>query len=229
MSIDTLIKKHHLDLNSYKQTKDNYYRDCMKYDNPNYDENLATNSFDAICEKFEALIHISAREAKVKENGQTYWASSKEVIPKAAVVMEDTKIDITLGLFRDFYIITKLENTNNLYSMKDEFWNLLLKLTELGKFNYREEHKHPSHVSKKYPRFFNKQGNINKIMRDYFINQTEYGSCHRLGTISVNWDMNTAIDILIINYIEAFKIMYKLNYLLWSEENRISKKLEFTT
>lgn len=229
INIEEITKKHKVDLGSFDLAKANYYKDCIKtiLDNPNEIvdkldksdlKDKAIKSFDSICGKLSEIILICGHEASVKENAEILWSTLKDVIPQVGFITEKTNINITIGLFRDFYITTKLNYTNNLSSMTDEFWQMLLRLTEIGLFKFTEDQKPSPVIRNKYPHLFNKRGGIYKLTRNYFLSQMEYGHCNSLGYLNVQWDNETSFEKLILNYCETFKIMYKLNYMLWKEE-----------
>jgi len=231
---DRILVKYYVDINSFSVAKDNYYRDCgLKTVNPGevLDEidriqtsKQSRESFDVLCKKLAEILDICANEVNLKENAEIFYNVDKEIVPKVGFHSEQSNIDITIGLFRDFYITTKISFTDNLSSMPDEFWQMLFKLSTYGKFEFREEHKPSAEIRKKYPQLFNKRGSIYKLTRNYFLSQTEYGFCNSLGHISVQWKNDTKFDDLINYFCETFKIMYSLNHMLWSEENKKNKK-----
>ncbi len=184
----------------------------------------AERTFNQLCKKLIEILNVSGNECEVGEPAELFCNSYEGVIPKASFETAETKMGITIGLFRDFYIQTKINNANHLSLMRDEFWCLLARLQDIGKFEFKEEHKPDSALRKKYPDLFGKRGGIYKIMRNYFLNQIEYGHCSSIGFISVKWDSEIGCDAILSKYIDSFKIMYKLNYMLWLEDLKIKKK-----
>ncbi|VBB44198.1 hypothetical protein TRIP_D250007 [uncultured Paludibacter sp.] len=231
---DKILIKYYVDINSFNVAKDNFYRDCsLRTVIPNevlsemdriQSSKQSRDSFAVLCKKLAEIMNICANEANLKEEAEIFYNIDKEIVPKVGFHSDQSGIDITIGLFRDFYITTKICFPDNLNSMPDEFWQMLFKLSNYGKFEFREEHKPSAEIRKKHPQLFNKRGSIYKLTRNYFLSQTEYGYCNSLGHISVQWGNGTKFDDLINNYCETFKIMYNLNHMLWREENKKNKK-----
>ncbi len=222
--IETIVKKHELNLLHFEVAKKNFYKHCgikiikkgekFNFENKSLLKENAHNSFNEICEKLQEILNICAIESKVKEKNNIYRSYSNTIIPKVAFYTEFSNIEITIGLYQDFYITTRINNANNINLMPDKFWQMLFRLSNIGKFKFQEEHKISSDISKRFPHLFNKRGNIYKLIRNYFLNQVEYGSCNSLGFLTVSWSNETPFDKLIILFVETFSIMYKLNYML---------------
>jgi len=218
--IKSLKKRHAIDLVSFEYAKKRYYSDCFWFENPGYDENTANESYEKICEKLAEIIRICAEEAKVKENADIYRDTDKHRIPRANFWTDVTDQPITIGLFREFYIATKLNNPHNIKLMNDDFWGLLFRLSTLGKFTFKESEQPTKAMRAKYPQLFKKTGNYYKLLRNYFLCEVEHGKVALLGNISISWANDTPFSKLIPYYCEAFSIMYQLNYLLWKQDNK---------
>jgi hypothetical protein len=72
---------------------------------------------------------------------------------------------------------------------------------------------------RKRSNLFKKQG-VFKLIRNYFINQTEYGRTQELGFVSIKWDSDISAYDLLEKYIEAFNSMYKMNKFLYEAEKK---------
>ncbi len=225
VTVQNIVKKYNIDPEEFDQAKQDYYTYCSTINNKQYDREKAIECFNRFIQMLVSIARIAATESKVKEDADIFTSERKDIIPKVGFVTTDTEIEISIGLFRDFYILAKLSYVNNLSSMGDDFWQLLLRLPELGKFEFKEEPKSSPEERKKYPQLFNKRGSIYKLTRNYFVSQMEYGHCNSLGYLEVKWDNATKFEDLILKYIETFRILYRLNYLLRQEDQKQAKKL----
>ena len=217
---EKIEKKYNIDVQSYMVAISNYYLNCNTIDNPKYSIEKSKESFEILCRKLEEIFYICVNEVKIKENFEIYSSSLKDIIPKTGFSADTTKIEIITGLFRDFYITTELKFVNNITSVSDEFWQSLVKLSEIGQFEFNETNKPSRTMRNKYPQLFKNRSKFFKLFRNLIVNHLEYGFCQSLGFISVKWPNNISVENLICNYCESFKLMYNINYLLWSEEQK---------
>lgn len=236
--IDRISRKYNVNLSDFDNAKEDYYKKCFvqELDPLNFDpkqfeaevnkinnSDIAKESFNNFRDHFYDLLRICALESKVKEDADLFANDFIEKIAKAQFCGDDTNIEITIGLFRKFYLITKLGYTNNLKYMPDSFWEQLLKLSIYGKFEFKEGTKPPAEMRKKHPDLFKKRGSMYKFMRNYFLNEIEFHFTNSLGYLTVEWDNDTKLEDMLINIIETFRIMYNLNYMLWTEESKQEK------
>lgn len=221
--IDVLIKKYKLDVPSFDIAKKDFYIYCNTIDNPDFSVDKARIAFDKLCDKFDIILRICADEMKLKESAGTVASERKDVIPRVGFYTDTTEIGLTLGLFRDFYLVTEIICPHNLKFMKDDFWRLLFELCTIGKFGFKEKEKPDKSERVKHPHLFNKTGNFYKLLRNYFLYETgtlrEYRPL-QLGYIAVSWENNTNFSELIPKLCSAFKIMYELNFMLWKHDNK---------
>lgn len=221
--ITRLSKKYKFDPTNYDTAKDNYYTFCNTINNPNFSVEKSDNAFKILCENFVQILDIAATEVNLKESA-TIFSPKKLTRPTSvAIETETTDINIRFGLFRDFYIATPIKNPHNIKFMKDEFWTLLFELSSLGKFGFKEREQPDKNMRQKHPQLFNKTGNYYKLLRNYFLFEADYALIRDLGSISVSWDNSTTFDKLIPKICVAFKILYRLNFLLWKHENKNAK------
>jgi len=185
---------------------------------------IARKSFDSFCDQFYCLIKICLSEAKVKEFGDIYINDISKIIPKVQFCGQDSGVEITIGLSRQFYLITKLEYTNNLKYMPDSFWQQLFKLSDFGNFEFKESSKPPIDLRQKHPLLFNKRGSVYKLMRNYFLNEIEYQFTNSLGCLTVKWNSDAKLEDIFSNICATFKTMYNLNFMLWEAENKQNRK-----
>ena len=218
--ITRLSRKYKFDTQQFDTSKNNYYTFCNGIDNSNFSFEKSENAFKTLCENFVQILDIAAAEVSLKESA-TIFSPKKLTRPTTvAVETEITGINITFGLFRDFYLASPIKNPKNIKFMKDEFWMLLFELSSLGKFGFKEAEQPDKNIRQKHPQLFNKTGNYYKLLRNYFLFEADYGLIRELGSISVSWDNSTTFDRLIPKICDSFKIMYQLNFLLWRHENK---------
>lgn len=218
--IKTLIQKYSLDLNSFELAKQEYYTYCNVVNNPEFSKERARHAYEALCKKFQELLEVYAHEADLKERADIYLGSERIGTPMVAFSTSVSKIDITIGLFRDFYMATTIKNPHNIKYMPDEFWILLFELGSLGRFNFSEIEKPTKEMRTKHPQMFNKRGNYFKLLRNYFLYEADYGMIRGLGNIAISLDNKTPFEELIVSFSKVFRIMYRLNLLLVHAERK---------
>lgn len=222
---------HNINLIEFEKAINNYFNDYpIIIKKPGEQiikkENRFDESFNLLTNNLIEIVEQSAKELKTKEEAEIFTTKSDGTIPRVSYNSLTSGINITIGLLRDYYIISKLENVIYLNQMKDDFWLLLAKLQTYGKFMYKEEFKPSKTLKTKYPHLYNKRGQIYKLTRDYFIAQIEFGNCTSLGYLEVKWKRDISTKETINNFIETFKILHQLNHLLWLEKrkNELKKK-----
>lgn len=218
--INTLKKKYGFETSDFELTKSKYYEECNRAIESNFSIEKGEEEFIKICEVFGSIITIAADEAKIKETGKIYYADKKELIPSVSFVGDTTKLQQSIGLFRGFFIVIELRNAQNIKFMKDNFWNLLFKLSSLGEFSFQEIDPPTKSMRLKHPQLFNKSGNFFKLLRNYFLFETEENQVRRLGFIKLTWSNTTKFDDLIPLYCEAFELLYQMNFMLWLQEGK---------
>ncbi len=218
VSIKHLIEKYSLDVNSFEQAKKNYYAYCNSLYNADFNVEKSREAYQSLCNAFAKILEVSVQEAEVKSGYEIIYGSQKKVIPCVGVSIHAIDCDFTIGLFREFYIITELKYPQNIKLMKDDFWQMLFQLAAFGKFGFREIEKPTKGMREKVPQLFNKQGNYFKLLRNYFLYEMEYCQIRSLGYITVTWNSETPFKELIVKLCETFKIMYHLNFALWKAD-----------
>lgn len=112
--------------------------------------------------------------------------------------------------------------------MGDSFWSLLLELPKHSKFQFCEN----AGISLQHERlFYNKKSTLFRLIRNYVLMESDKvgdGFDRRLdldlGWFEMKWDINTTWEELVQNSSICFKIVHRLNYMLW-KAHRIEKKL----
>lgn len=223
IGLKQLTTKYIVDIETFESAKKGYYTYCRQIENPDYSPDKASQAFETLCQKFEHILRICGSEANVTEGVNTFLGEQKRFIPNASLQTCSTEFNFTFGLFREFYLVTELKNPHNLKHMKDDFWHLLFKLADIGKFGFKENEKPSSTMRSKYPQLFNKQGNYYKLLRNYFLYEMDHGLIRSLGYVSVSWPNQTPFGKLIPKACEAFRLMYEINLLLWRPDNKSTK------
>ena len=218
--ITRLKTKYKIDTHKFETDKQDFYKFRNIVNNPSFSVDKSKAVYDTLCENFDAIFRICAAEAELKESIILISTEQKIVIPKVGFTTEITDFAFTIGLFRDFYIVSAIKSSHNIKFMKDDFWELLFELSTIGKFGFAENEKPDKNMRHKHPQLFNKTGNYYKLLRNYFLFETEYGQIRELGYFSLSWDGETKFDILIPKLCQAFKIMYQINFLLWRHDNK---------
>jgi len=149
------------------------------------------------------------------------WDTSKcsLVLYGQYILLRSKKMDVTFywGIEgSDFFLETSIWYAENIRFMTDEFWETLLELKTLGRFEYSggggldAEHK---------PYFENKTSTIFQVIRTFMFNQIDRmdnkNTQREFGTLQVKWEMGGDWANLIERSCKAFRFMYRLNYQLW--------------
>lgn len=221
INVEKAIRRNKLELTKFEKIRQNFNDNprisiIKKGENPKINpNNNSQKCFYDFQDSLDEILRACYKESKVKEPFSFFDEEYEKIIPKVGVLGLESGMQITAGLFRDFYIISELICVEYLNYMKDDFWHLLTRLQDYGKFRFIEEPSMSSNIKAKYPKLFNKRGHIYKISRNYFIYQTEYGYCRSLGFLEVKWDRNMDFKQVINNYLNTFDILYKINELLY--------------
>lgn len=149
--------------------------------------------------------------------------------PELIIQAIKTKCCYSLGLDeKGLYLSTDLWHNENLRYMGDNYWKLLLTLSEFNGFEYEEFEFVRSERTKKFPELFKtNKSMIYRIMRKYIFDQTETNSQYVSGSVGefkITAEFDESLPEAIKKFCQAFKIMYKLNYELWKITDLKSKK-----
>ena len=115
-----------------------------------------------------------------------------------------------------FYLQSSLIYNDNLKKMNDEFWESVLKLANYGKFEFIENNLLSTKKSDQYKQFFRfDHSNLFNLLRNYILLDINNESSIDFGFLSIKWGKNISIEQLLINGCQAFKSLYKIDYLLY--------------
>lgn len=136
-----------------------------------------------------------------------------------SVIIKSEKTDTTyyLGLDeRGIYLNTFLRDAENLRHMDDTFYQDILQLNDLGKFELLENEMYGKETTKHYPELFNSQkSTIYRLLRNYVVGMGKEERNVILGQFQILWTYEEGFYETVSNACIAFKALYKLNYSLW--------------
>ena len=136
-----------------------------------------------------------------------------------SVIIKSEKTDTTyyLGLDeRGIYLNTFLRDAENLRHMDDTFYQDILQLNNLGKFELLENEMYGNETTKLYPELFNSQkSTIYRLLRNYVVGMGKEERNVLLGQFQILWTYEDGFYETVSNCCLAFKALYKLNYDLW--------------
>ena len=149
--------------------------------------------------------------------------------PELIIKALKTKCDYSLGLDdKGLYLSTDLRHSENLRYMDDNYWKLLLTLSDFEGFEYDEyEFVRDERVKEFDELFKTNKSMIYRIMRKYFFDSTETDSRYVSGSVGefkIVAKFNEDFTQTVKKFCETFKIMYKLNYDLWKVTDLKNKK-----
>ncbi|MCW3159700.1 hypothetical protein [Chryseobacterium oryctis] len=210
-------------------TSINNYLDLRYSDNKsdNFEEQYQTtidcvNAFSKIFEEC-----LSYGNFKDRWDYDNYYQNvcGPELIIKAI----KTNCDYKLGLdYNGLYLSTDLRFNENLRYMDDNYWKLLLKLSDFEGFEYSEYEFVRDERRREFPDLFKtNKSMVYRIMRKYIFDQTETNSSYTsdsVGEFKVVAKFDEDFTLVVKKFCETFKIMYKLNYELWKIADLKNKK-----
>ena len=127
---------------------------------------------------------------------------------------------------KGLYLQIRIGDSGSLKNMDDSFWSIFLQMQECGIFSFIENETFGSEVRKELPHLFrNPRGNLFMVLRNYFISEIKFKEDYSqrqfkdnidLGWLQVSWPASEySVHDILNQGTKAFKLMYKLNYLLW--------------
>ena len=133
-----------------------------------------------------------------------------------SIASEKMGIEFSFGIYQNsFFIETFIQYPWYLKSMDDSFWQLFLDLEALGNFKFQESAIPSSPEAREILKYTSKsKSNIFNVIRNYILLESSGGSVD-LGSLEISWPVSTPWEDLLKNGIEAFKKLYRINYLLY--------------
>lgn len=176
------------------------------------------------------IAEICFRYSKFKDNWEYENFYPNFYGPALIIKSTKTNCEYYLGIEeKGIYLSSHLGHNRNLRFMNDNFWKLLLKLTEFDGFVYDENEFVPTERIKKSPELFRTNKSIIfRILRKHIFDLTETNSQYisgSVGELKILWLFNNEFKNTIKYCCLSFKILYKLNYDLWKISDQ-KQKLE---
>lgn len=204
-------------VNEFENSLAQYMSKCLDLSGE-IDKTEAELHFQNLLTYFEQIVHISIKENKIKGTNEVFSDTDlSSIVPKTGFYNREFDFQITVGLFREFYVVWKMDHCGDLGAMNDSFWQLLFELFTIGELEFIEGEQFSPEIKRKHKHFFNKRGNFFRLLRTYFISQIELGESKELGQIVLRWDYKTDKRELIQKYIHSIGVFYKLHKLLLKE------------
>lgn len=127
--------------------------------------------------------------------------------------------------YEGIYLNTHLRYSKNLRHMDDGFYKEIFALMDLGDFNIQEHLTYGSEIKKSYNGLYNNhKSQIFRLLRDYIIDTIEDRKNTSLGRFHIRWTYDDQFYDVVHNACSSFKILYKLNYMLWKVSDLETKK-----
>ena len=186
-----------------------------RYSDRNPTDDEYRNITDDCVNAFSKIAEECFKYGKFKDKWEYGDCSGHQLIIKS--LKTNCKYQIGFDM-EGIYLSTDLRHMANLCYMSDDFWKLLLNLSELKGFVHEEESVRDER-SKEFPELFRANKSIiYRILREYIFNVTNttfrYTSCC-VGSFKILCLFDRYFDDMINEFCVAFKMMYQLNYLLW--------------
>lgn len=186
------------------------------------EENQAKDLTYEVSNALHGLLDIFIQFGEFKDNWKDAGFRPYHFGIYYSMIAEKSGFNVELGMDeKGIYLQMLLNNAGNLKNMNDEFWKKFFELEKYGSFEFVEN---ASPSSKESPQLFKGyKSNLYRLMRNYFIFETQYGKVTELGWLTVRWK-GDSLDGILRNGCMAFKILYQLNYSLWKISDLRSKK-----
>ncbi|MFA6979310.1 MAG: hypothetical protein WC209_08315 [Ignavibacteriaceae bacterium] len=213
--IKSLIKSNYKNFPSWDYAFQNFVE--VTYLDKKVDDNKHSEIIESAQNMFTDLARIFIQAGKYRENWLDLYFIPHPLGLNTIIKAKKIDCDFQFGVNeKGFYLETYISNPENIKYMSDDFWYNILKLTELGKFEYYDnfslENVEAKETEKK---LYGKKSHLFRFLRDYFILELYEEDLLNIGSFSISWLPNTNWDELINAGSQAFKIFYRINYSLW--------------
>lgn len=228
-SIDNYIIDNSLNFNSWIDAINTYLE--YRYSNNELQSDELWEITHGCVNSFSKIIELCLTFGGFKDDWD-YGSFYQHIYgPELIIKSLKMKCDFNLGLDdKGIYLSTDLRYNENLRYMDDEYWKLLLKLSEFDGFVYDEYEFVRDERRKAFPELFKANKSIvYRIMRKYIFDSTETNSRYISGSVGefkIVSKLDDDFTEIVKRICESFKIMYKLNYDLWKITDLKNKKIE---
>jgi len=222
--IKSLIKSYYKNFPKWDSVIRNFID--VTYLDKKFDDDKHFEIIDNAKDMFGDFVEIFIQAGKFKEVWSDLYFIPYPFGLNTIIKAEKIGCDFEFGIDeKGFRLETFISNPENIKYMSDEFWYNILKLTELGEFEFDENFSLASIEAKKAEKKFNgKKSHLFRFIRDYFILELYEEDLLNIGSFSISWLPNISWDKLIEVGSQSFKILYKINYSLWRAGYLAEKK-----
>lgn len=193
--LDTIIKANYHHFNGWIKSINQHSKHLLSDEEINYEElEEITQTVSDILVK---ISEIFLKYGSFKDHFDNSKMCLHPYGPEIFIYSNKTDTSYRLGIdSKEIYLCTDLRNFGNIKYMKDDFYQKILGLKDLGYFELFGCKPHKS--------------NIFSLLQIYFSNNpSSYAS------LQIKWNPKYEFDTMISNACIAFQTMYKLNYDLW--------------
>ena len=212
-----VIKKHQ---DSFDEIREdlvlfiNHYNDLKCSDNENFKQ-ILNNCLISLSKIIEYSLSCCNFKDKFKYDRFILTPIGPEIFIKS----EKIKFEYKFGIHNNYFFISSyLTYTNNLVFMNDDFWSDLISLSKIDGFEFLEIEKSPKVGKINKHLFCSNKSFLFKIVRDYVLD-TNYSDIYRLNAFYFKIDNDVDIEKTILQFVDIFKQIYKINYRLWKISN----------
>jgi hypothetical protein len=144
--------------------------------------------------------------------------------PELHIKSKKTKCEYILGFEKNnIFLTTFFWHSENIRYMGDDFWKILLNLSDIEGFKY-DVQPIGTETEKSYSELFvSKKSIIFQILRKYFFDKIHGDSWDYLCHIELQYSSNKDFNEIIKDFGNGLKMMYQLNYMLWKVSDLKSK------
>lgn len=224
--LEKLIEKNSPHFNSWIDTVNEYLE--TRYSEKEYNPDQIFEITRRCVNSFSKIAEICFAYGKFKDD----WEYDKFYMhlfgPELIIKSLKTKTEYNLGLDNNgIYLSTDLRFNENLRYMDDNFWKLILSLSEYQGFEYDEYEFVSGDIRKKHSELFDtNKGMIFRIFRKYFFDEIASEYHGSVGEFKITWPINSDFEDILKNCCTGFKTMYRLNYDLWKISNLKDKNIK---
>jgi hypothetical protein len=211
-------------INKYQDSFDEIREDILSFINYYYDHKCTdTENFEPILNKclnsLSKIIEYSLSCCNFKDKFKYDRFSLTPIGPEIFIKSEKIKFEYKFGIHNNYLFISSyLTHTNNFVFMNDDFWSDLISLSKIEGFEFLEIEKTPVHSKINKHLFCSNKSFLFKIVRNYILD-TNYSDIYRLNSFIFKIDNDVDVEKTILQFIDIFNQIYKINYKLWKISN----------
>lgn len=182
----------------------------------------------------DSLMKSVIKKINIKDSFQFYYYEPGATL-QCYAQSEKTNTQYSFGYYppkNEIFFHTYIHNWENIRNIKDSFWIEFINVMDKYNFKFNPD-SGPFYDKDITPEFnSNYKSNVFNIMSTYItamLHSKEDRGNIGFGILEAIWTPQKDIDTIITEMVIAFKLFYRLNYLLWKSEsirdqNRINKR-----